>query len=689
MAPEQCKIALTLMYELEDDLRVWRSGGTAANKQWRREFSDLGGQAEPDVAVAIALVERLQPAMGIHLDDVVKSWSSLVLCLKKMRACAPEGALKKRRKMQEVEQDCWGHAEKKMKVDKESPNWFMVKKAIQNANITPKELQELLDAVHPSMLAELQHGTTLIHVAAAHQEDGVPKSDTADKLQRVLKKAHADQAKTLATVLDSKGQTPLFDCIENGEAEHLEILLKSKAARGTNSAEKRALLEARDDLGRTVLLRAVEMAARSAREDGMSEIEVDCRMIRALIEQKADATAVDCDGWAATHHICPTEENGAGCRAILPGAVGKLADVLELLISKGAPVDTPDMDKGVTPLGWILHFGNDVLLPLVQVLIKYGARPDAPLAASLKEIYEGADTLIHVVQWHADHNFDVGQTLKLTWSAAAQPSTLRPAPGKAGPSGQASPPRVQHAARAPCADNGKGKGKARVQAAPPAKKITLEVTEDEAKALLSIIKPPQVDLLDVDFRRNECITRGVFQILTPDLVGAKAVAEAQSDLRIAPVDSIQIVNAYELTTDLARQKLTENASHFFAAQHLVLNVPGTVVQKVGARDARKDLRGQATLIASADFEPWQIVGPCTSIVEFEPTMCQCILSAQQRVCFLAHRLRQVHHARNACERAVIADAAAHGRLRLPAEIDGQCRRPRGGVVRLSMAYVWQ
>ena len=65
-----------------------------------------------------------------------------------------------------------------------------------------------------------------------------------------------------------------------------------------------------------------------------------------------------------------------------------------------------------------------------------------------------------------------------------------------------------------------------------------------------------------------------------------------------------------MSTKHVGDKLRENAAAFFAAQRLVLNVPGTVAKKVGPRDARVGLRGQGTLYATADFEPWQIIGPC-------------------------------------------------------------------------------
>ena len=206
-------------------------------------------------------------------------------------------------------------------------------------------------------------GTTLLHIAAGHVNASVAEDRSIEVLRYLL---GAIGCWDLTDVLDSKGQTPLWDALMALHHSHIVEMIKHQPA-GTQAK----LVQFTDNLGQNALMATVQQCAEEVRTEGdVSDFAV---IARYLIAKGTDVKAADNAGWTVVHHCVPQESRSSV--ALKPSLAADLAALCQLFIEQGCPVDAKDA-KDITALFWACAAGDDHLSPLVHTLARSGADPD-------------------------------------------------------------------------------------------------------------------------------------------------------------------------------------------------------------------------------------------------------------------------------------------------------------------------
>ena len=396
-------------------------------------------------------------------------------------------------------------------------------------------------------------GTTLLHIAAGHVNASVAEDRSIEVMRYLL---GALSCWDLTDVLDSNGQTPLWDALMALHHPHIVEMIKHQPA-GTRAK----LVQFTDDLGQNALMATVQQCAEEVRNEGdVSDFAV---IARYLIAKGTDVKAADNSGWTVVHHCVPRESSRASWVALKPSLAADLAALCQLFIEQGCPVDAKDFD-GITALFWACAVGDDHLSPLVHTLARSGADPDlvVPGTKSDPQPPDRNTPCKHATFLHGDGGdpkTTMDQILGILRLSPAERralpavDTTRPgarphqaaaaavvgvappararAPRQRRPSGRGVGSGAGGSARRGGARQAPGAAQAAAQAAPPVQvsaAVQAAVVSLGVGAVLdmlsSILEKPTVKLTGTDFTQHDCYSRRELQlIVNPAILQVRAM----------------------------------------------------------------------------------------------------------------------------------------------------------------------
>lgn len=507
-----------------------------------------------------------------------------------------------------------------------------------------------------------KHGTctTLLHIAAGHLNANVPESTANDMLRLLLENIRGFRLKD---ALDGGQQTPLFDATHDARAdfaddlqtEHVNLLLEhDKALEGGN----KGFINQGDKYGQTALMAVVKQCASSVLVDkdaNPSELEEEMaswiNMAQLLVKNGADVHLADNSGWTVVHHCVPEEAAGA---SISRSHMLRLAELCQLFITAGCPVDAKDKANGATALFWAVNFADDELEPLVRVLLRAGAAPasvvkdpgpspgNTPLLAAQGFVDQGKHTLSRVLALLRLAPQERKSLARTTAQGSVSAATAPPK-GKrqlARPQGARKKPTA-----APVASVGRAAASSSADAGGPVGNgtVTLTLSHAEAAMLRGILERPTVALTETDFKQHHCFVNQTLQLRDDKIekvFEAKATEYHKSQM-LAPrfrMREISIVACYGVhggtnisppyTDGTAYHYLHQNLRRFF--QNPWFDMPGTSLRAVPRDDPREGLRGEATVFASRTFQPWEVLAAYSGRVMTEENLGQAFSSLLMR-----------------------------------------------------------
>jgi ankyrin repeat protein len=170
---------------------------------------------------------------------------------------------------------------------------------------------------------------------------------------------------------DMWGQTSLYLAIRNGDSDIMDILI----ANGVD-------INAKDDRGQTLIHRMLDIR-RNSGNSGYLKAKDTKDMVELLLAKGADVNLKDKAGRTPLHLAAESAD----------------ADIVKLLLDKGASIDEKDDESGATALHYAARIGNK---DAAEVLIARGADINAkdkqghtPLQVAVNHDYKVAELLIN------------------------------------------------------------------------------------------------------------------------------------------------------------------------------------------------------------------------------------------------------------------------------------------------------